>query len=568
MDNPYGVFVSRPYEKEKIPDCCQVIPMPDTWVSNALKDTINRWCYGQPILIKAPTGSGKTTFVQDIVRHCRKKRIPNKVVLLLVSRTAIAIQQRLEFAKKFNSKWYKVKDESVFQYVDYLDDVGILIMTYQNFSANYKSMDLKKIDWVVMDEAHYFLSDSLFNAYLDPLFWKLPELFKHANRLYLTATPGAVLDDICAAESKMLHECAVCPHRCQNKGTLLLYDFPDRYNNVQLSYFRNVDEIVDLVKSHPNDQFLIFTSKRETSNSSGSSYVKSLDNADISVDYLDSKSKQSDTWASVCNQGHFNSQVLVATSVLDCGISLHNPSLRHIVVESTDKTEFLQMIGRRRLYPGESINVYIRAVSPGTLLNRLNRINQQLALIAECFQAAHTKNFDLLLHKGWRDEDESRPYMHLLNYLGSGRLSPKKTAYHQLLWQQATLERLLRDAKNYQDDSALPRLAHKWLNQIDGYDPSRWLDYNRKKETRGQLMTLLETHLNKKFSKSECNALAKQLLPLVNAIQKFSHDLEEDTKRTPRTMNQRFEALQIPFRFVKNSGSPVTYSIQRQETEG
>ena len=49
-------------------------------------------------------------------------------------------------------------------------------------------------------------------------------------------------------------------------------------------------------------------------------------------------------WNEVCANSRFSSQVLVCTSVLDCSVSLHDPKLRHIVVETADKTEFLQML--------------------------------------------------------------------------------------------------------------------------------------------------------------------------------------------------------------------------------
>lgn len=67
------------------------------------------------------------------------------------------------------------------------------------------------VAWVIFDEAHYFYSAACFNSHLDQLLWKLPDLFSRAHRLYLTATPGAVLPDICAAEQSNLKNLRAVP---------------------------------------------------------------------------------------------------------------------------------------------------------------------------------------------------------------------------------------------------------------------------------------------------------------------------------------------------------------------
>lgn len=202
------------------------------------------------------------------------------------------------------------------------------------------------VAWVIFDEAHYFYSDACFNSHLDQLLWKLPDLFSRAHRLYLTATPGAVLPDICAAEQSNLKTCGQCRfcHR-DRAGKLLMYQFPNHSGSVKLAYFRQIDEIADLMASRPGEEFLIFTFRRETGDISDTrSYKKALASRSITFEYLDRFSKGGAVWNEVCANSRFSSQALVCTSVLDCSVSLHDPKLRHIVVETTDKTEFLQML--------------------------------------------------------------------------------------------------------------------------------------------------------------------------------------------------------------------------------
>ena len=151
------------------------------------------------------------------------------------------------------------------------------------------------VAWVIFDEAHYFYSDACFNSHLDQLLWKLPDLFSRTHRLYLTATPGAVLPDICAAEQSNLKTCGQCRfcHR-DRAGKLLMYQFPNHSGSVKLAYFRQIDEIADLMASRPGEEFLIFTFRRETGDISDTrSYKKALASRSITFEYRRTSSSYS-----------------------------------------------------------------------------------------------------------------------------------------------------------------------------------------------------------------------------------------------------------------------------------
>ena len=553
------VTVKQPYAQEAIPDQCSVVPMPDTWVSDAMMPELSSFCPGRAIIISAPTGSGKTAFVTCICKRCQKEQ-PGRKVLLLENRTAVAVEKRREFAKALGSKWAAVTDPRAFELIDDLDDVGLVVMTYQKLSAHHRKMDLRQFAYVILDECHYFLADSTFNQFLDKIFWQLPQLFRHAVRVYSTATPGAVLEDLCNAEGPFLNNCRSCLNPlCQAKGKLRLYEFPRHFEQVQLFYFRTRDEIASLVASTPGDRFLIFTAAREdVETPRGDGYYHALDSHGVSAAYLDAGRKGTDVWREVCDTGAFHTQALIATSVLDCGVSFHDPKLKHIVVETADKTGFLQMIGRRRLKKGETLNVYIRALDAAKLTIRMADVRSDLAVVRQGFSAASSKGYDALLHKGWNEESEAHPYRRLLNYLGDGRLFPKLTAYHFLRWQEATLARLLHDAKKLGDDSALPRLAHEWLDQPDGYDPAHWLSYHAESEARNGLAALLEPHRTEVIPKNEWPAFSGRVLACVNQIQKFAHDSQKTRK--PNTINKRLCAIGVPYRIIQ---SDTGYLVER-----
>ena len=174
-ENPFGVRVVDYYSWDELPSACHTIEMHDEKVSNVLGNTFQNWCYAQPKMISAPTGSGKTSLVIEIARYCHKVS-PDKWVVLLVNRTAIAVQQMQHFASELGSKWAKITDPDVFELFEILEDVHVIISTYQGFSAHRQRFPLNKVAWVIFDEAHVFHADSLFNPYLDQLFWNLPKI--------------------------------------------------------------------------------------------------------------------------------------------------------------------------------------------------------------------------------------------------------------------------------------------------------------------------------------------------------------------------------------------------------
>ncbi len=69
----------------------------------------------------------------------------------------------------------------------------------------------------------------------------------------------------------------------------------------------------------------------------------------------------------------FTCDVLIATSVLDCGINISSEDISNIVICQPDKTSFLQMLGRLRINSESSINLYIKAYTNVYISQRLRQ---------------------------------------------------------------------------------------------------------------------------------------------------------------------------------------------------
>lgn len=134
------------------------------------------------------------------------------------------------------------------------------------------------------------------------------------------------------------------------------------------------------------------------------------------------------------------------------------------------------------------------------------------------------------------------------------------TAYHYLCWQKATLERLLRNMDSDEGDSALPRMAHEWLEQPNRYDPTHWLDYDKKAQANAQLHALLDSYAEKTIGQAEFSAFLKEALLQIGFLCKCQHDDNRNLKHT--ALNNRLVALGLPYVVKKTK---VGYYLERKE---
>ena len=550
-----GGTVAFPYESEKIPeDDIHVVDMLDIPVPKAMGDVHKHWCSHQGVVIAAPTGAGKTTYIGRLIKDFASRK---EKTLVLGPRNMLRSEHKKRLPALAGSKWGKVVESATTSSEDDEDskrevvdlalsltrefrDVHLEIMTFQELARQYKIMDLKKYKLVVIDEAHRAYTDALFDTSADFVFEKIPEWFSGACRVYLTATPGAILEDLVRVEKASF---AYCPgtRTCARIGCgqIRMYRFPNHFDGLSLHYYRESDEMVAHIKAHPSEKYIIFVTRCEdTDDAAAHSYYAKLKAAGIDVAYLDSNEKGSSTWDNLRNNNKFSSQVLVTTKV---------DSLHHVVLETFDKTEFIQELGRKRRDPGEHVHVYVKAHSQKALKTRLNQVEDWISICERGVRSQTYPDHNLLL-AGWNDENPAHPYSKLLIPTSADAFKVRLTAYHALLRQQGTLNRLIRMGEEYNDDSALPRLVHEWLEDPDGYSEKNWLGYDNLQEKRLELIQFLEANRNRDLCSLEYDDFRKSLQKHLAELVVKSHDSNRDLKE--RALNDRLKELELPF-FIK-----------------
>lgn len=142
--------------------------------------------------------------------------------------------------------------------------------------------------------------------------------------------------------------------------TIVEYKFSTDYSYLHLSFFRKWDDIV-LKCNSDEEKWLIFVSKKET----GRELKSRINNAE----FIDSSTK--DTAIGEFNDlvinEMFDCKVLISTAVLDNGINFDDSQLKHIVIDSVDKTQIMQMLGRKRRTKDEIVNLYVMHKDKGDI---------------------------------------------------------------------------------------------------------------------------------------------------------------------------------------------------------
>lgn len=420
MENFEPIKVKIVTKKERLysENSCKVIRF-DVADLSLLNREICLWTANTPVVIAAPTGVGKTTWVLNgLLPEVRRS---GKKMLLLTNRTALSEQTKKQLLSDVlgryvgKAEYYEMKSkfESEFENgkVGMFDFGPAIVMTMQAFyQTNKKQLSNYNIGAVVVDEAHFFKADALFNYTTKQVFDDIFGYFKFALKIFITATPQNIMPDIIEKGLKMqpenLDNMYMCPYMYANlfgflpsiicnpgikesyycAGTVM-YIFPDikkDYNFLPVEYdedyLKALTPLIDEVNKSDFKAVLFINDKK-----AGRVLADKFDNAI----FIDSASKNagivSDEY--VCYKRliqteRFDAKVLICTAVLDNGVNINDDAVRYIFIDADDEVEFLQMLGRVRFSRFRSrpqLNVYFFNYGKEYFLRKVKYYNNILA---------------------------------------------------------------------------------------------------------------------------------------------------------------------------------------------
>lgn len=363
-----------------------------------------------PVIIQAPTGSGKNYFVINLLASEVEEQ--GGRVLVLTNRVALTLQQRraADIANGIQPYSYKVYEKC---YVSGNMD----IIDYQKalqYLDDKKDGTINGITTVVFDEIQFFLADAPFNSETSTILQRLIKRFFWCKRIYMSATPEEVEPIITYEElrastnafyfrnemiignttqKKEINRKVVQKYYPMLPSHLLFrydvldidfrrffgidiflpkikkYIFESNYRYVKLHFFYDWKTLIDKIKLQDvGDKWLLFVQKREEGRD-----IKSAIGTDAMFVSAQRGEKEGDTFKRIVEDRKFQKKVLVSTTVLYNGVSLEDKDLKNIAVDSVNRAEVIQMLGRKRFLGNEniSINLYVKIPTEDKLARRL-----------------------------------------------------------------------------------------------------------------------------------------------------------------------------------------------------
>lgn len=346
------------------------------------------------IIIKAPTGAGKTTFVLEKI--VKRALYTSKNVLILTNRNPLNID-------------YKTSIATFTGTVDEYTDVGlknatqfetIYIINYQGLESFLRKNRCVHFAYVIMDECHYYMQDAPFSKHSEFVMKTIPKKFANSLRVYISATIDEVLPYILINElppffvddfgilhyadpyMKRMHDVAQEVAQCRGFRPESIYDslpmvftMDEDYSKISLCFYEKRTELLDNLKENKTKS-LIFCNTVKDCNE----VAEYLD--DTLVVYADRLKNEPELLKElVCNE-KFDQSCMATTSVFSNGNNIKDRGVKAVAIEHLDPVEIKQMAGRRRISPyiqNDGFTLYLKIPTLDELKDVYNDCECKLA---------------------------------------------------------------------------------------------------------------------------------------------------------------------------------------------
>lgn len=319
------------------------------YFSDLIGDAYKTWS-NEHVILDGGTGTGKTTFIINVLAKSAKSE--GKKMLYLCNRKKLLEQIKAAVSKA------NVSDT-------------VAITTYQHIESDLKKKkgEIGKFDYIVADESHYFSNDAIFNEYTD-LIYQYLKIQEDSVVIYISAT------------AKSMFSC-MRKHIVKKENYFYI---PKSYSYVEKLCFYDKDCLFalvdDILKKEPESKIIIFCNSLNRMKEIHDIY------GDTAVYFASKsvKSKEVSSFVDTCcvyerDNGliTFDARLLVSTKVLDNGVDIKDPKIRHIFCEILDVDSAIQALGRKRsLSEDDTCIFYLKDYEPQAIQWYLNDIKYQL----------------------------------------------------------------------------------------------------------------------------------------------------------------------------------------------
>lgn len=439
-------------------------------------ETINE---DSPLLLSWQVGAGKTyAVVHGILPWAMETK---KKILYVSSRTAINTQVKREIINVSGQQdlLRKLTPEGIRDYEDFgairvitLQRLHSLMLTERNSLCDYGIL--------IFDEVHALIDDAMFVSCTHVLLEEIPSLFRNSIRIYMTATPDAILPRLTRAEHQL---------------PITVLKAARNYGYVNPYFFSEENQIINEInKDSSNKKWLVYLNSINASET----FSKKLS---CSYCLLNAKVREDDPdlWDQILEEKKFEEKVCIVTAVVDAGVSFKDDSLANVVIFSLLPDTIIQVLGRKRRNRGskEKVNMYVYCPSLKMLNRRLSE-NQEKQTIINSYSVSRAhfiRNYILEPNKY-----DFRPLMYVYP---DGNMIPNPMGIRYLEYEADVMAEILSYAQKNNDKYCFDRFICKWL-QIPAPDRKiSWLDDEVNGVGRNKLIEFLSQNLNVEMNEDQ-----------------------------------------------------------------
>ena len=330
------------------------------WVSELIGDDFKRW-NNEFVILDCGTACGKTYFcVRVLGKYAAYKK---RKILYLCNRS------------KLRSQTYRQVREMKLQGTIY-------VTSYQALQKKIQQGEIiPHYDYIIADECHYFTTDAGFNDYTDVAYNYVMKQ-KESVVVFVSAT------------AKKFFKYLQDTNKVKKKNS---YRLDKDYSYVKKLFYYQGDElhgiIDDILGNETDSKIIVFCN-------SGDRIIEMSKIYGEDADYYCFKNAKDNRLRALCgwkeNEGGkieepncikvysddlitFDKRILFTTSVLDNGVDLKDPNIKHIITEIIDVDTMIQSLGRKRsINKDDYCCFYIRIYQKKGLQGFINSISYQL----------------------------------------------------------------------------------------------------------------------------------------------------------------------------------------------
>lgn len=376
--------------------------MKKQYLTDLIGDSYKTW-NKKKIIIAAPTGMGKSTFIINKFLPYLKEY--GKKLLILCNRKLLREQYWQALVQEYDS------------YNDLKKSVDL--MTYQQLSKevnNSTSIDglFYSYDMIVCDEAHYFYADSDFNGSGT---FVLLQAIVCAGMAKTIIFMSATMENVQPFIEQTIRNGYNTMSRHGNNQTIdescreiRFYDFMryKDYSRFHCVYIPDMESLYAIIAESSQKSVLFIDNKemgaevKEALIKTGKVEAKNI--AVLNAENMDD-GENNEVVRKLTMANRLACKILITTSVLDNGVSIHDPEVGNLMIMTESKIGFLQMLGRVRAETVDSCNLFFVRRNEAVFKKRMIKYHLEIERFEKLKENDLKMNFYSYLHAVWDEND-------------------------------------------------------------------------------------------------------------------------------------------------------------------